>query len=213
MCCWIAPTESCGAADVVFVIDASGSINFQDEGNWNLVLNFVIRIVSDPRFPIGSGPDQFQFGVVVYSTFARVEFNLRAHSTLSSLVAAIQAIRYDRGRTNIAHGLEFAREYIFGSPGGGNRQGIPDILILITDGIPNEREIDTINQANRTKDAGIFIISVGITDNINEAELITISSNNIALTVADFDALDNMLDSLAGSTCEAGKYIGCMFLV
>ncbi len=207
----IAPTEACGAADVVFVIDASGSINERNEGNWDLLLNFVIRIVSDPRFPIGRGRNQFQFGVVVYSTNGRVEFNLGAHSTLSSLVAAIQAINYDRDRTNIAHGLELARENIFGRSD--DRPLIPNILILITDGIPNEREGDTINQADLTKAAGIFIISVGITEEINEAELISISSNDVVLTVSDFAALDNLLDSLAESTCEAGMCVGNIFLV
>ena len=32
-------------ADIVFVIDASGSINDNDPGNWNRIKNFLVAIV------------------------------------------------------------------------------------------------------------------------------------------------------------------------
>ncbi len=189
----------------MFVIDASGSINEQNEGNWDLLLNFVVQVVSDSRFPIGRGANQFQFGMIVYSTNARVEFVLDRYTSLSDLVSAIRGISYDRDRTNIAHGLELARERIFRGSNGGNRPRIPDVLILITDGIPNEREDDTIPEARDTKDANIFIISVGITSNVNVAELRQISSADDVLAIDDFAALDDNLGRLAQSTCEAGK--------
>ena len=201
----IVPTDACGAADIVFVIDASGSINEQNEGNWDLLLNFVVQVVSDPRFPIGRGSNQFQFGVVIYSTIARVEFVLDRYTSLSDLVSAVRRINYDRDRSNIAQGLEVAREQIFQFPNGGNRPRIQDVLILITDGIPNERRDDTIPQATATKDANIIIISVGITSSVNEAELRQISSTDNVLAIDDFAALDDNLGRLAQSTCEAGK--------
>ena len=207
------PLIDCGAADIVFVIDASGSINEQNEGNWNLLLDFVVQVVSDSRFPIGRGANQFQFGVVVYSTIARVEFVLDRYTSLSDLVSAIRRINYDRDRTNIAQGLQVAREQIFLSSNGGNRPGIRDVLILLTDGIPNEREDDTIPQATITKSASIFIMSVGITSSVNEAELRQISSADDVLAIDDFAALDDNSGRLAQSTCEAGKCIPKMILL
>ncbi len=102
--------------------------------------------------------------------------------------------------------LEVAREDIFQSPNGGNRPNVPDILILITDGIPGIRVRDTIPEADRTKDANIFIISVSVTADVLIETLLQISSNNVVLTVTDFTALNSLLESLAQRTCEAGEY-------
>jgi len=44
---------------------------------------------------------------------------------------------------------------------------VPNVALLITDGIPNERESDTVPQANNVKSRDIEIVVVGITDQID----------------------------------------------
>ena len=61
------------------------------------------------------------------------------------------------GRTNIADGIQIAREQVFSAA----RRGANKILILITDGEPNERVNDTQREADLAKRDRISIVSVG----------------------------------------------------
>jgi len=54
---------------------------------------------------------------------------------------------------------------VFGQAG--DRPNVPNVALLITDGIPNERESDTVPQANNVKSRDIEIVVVGITDQID----------------------------------------------
>ena len=57
----------------------------------------------------------------------------------------MQHIHYTRGRSNIAHGLQRAREEVFQSAAG-DRENVPNYLVLFTDGEANEQQEDTVNQ-------------------------------------------------------------------
>ena len=49
----------------------------------------------------------------------------------------------------------------------GDRASVPNVALLITDGIPNERQGDTIPQAENVKQHGIELVVVGITEDID----------------------------------------------
>ena len=49
----------------------------------------------------------------------------------------------------------------------GDRANVPNVALLITDGIPNERQGDTIPQAENVKQHDIELVVVGITDDID----------------------------------------------
>ena len=83
---------------------------------------------------------------------------------------------YIGGTTNTAHALELTWSAVFDKAG--DRAGVPNVAILITDGIPNERETDTLPQANNVKSRNIELVVVGITDEIdlNMLEVRTVES-------------------------------------
>ena len=185
--------------DLTIVLDSSGSINEVDGGNWDRVLRFSQDIAR--RFSIGSG--NVQIGIVRYSNNGNVEFYLNTYGNQNDLVDAIGRITYVGGTTNTADGLQLMNEQIF-QRSNGDRDNVPNVAIVVTDGKANERETDTITQAQNARGRGIRIIAVGVTAAVDETELRGIAStNNDVIRVDDFDLLSNFLDSLASDVCPA----------
>lgn len=94
------------SVDLAFILDSSGSV-----GNYNFqqVKNFVKNVVD--FFNIGSSGTHV--AVVTYSTYTKLEFNLKAHYTKSSIKYAVGNIRYRGGWTYTADALDFVRRNIF----------------------------------------------------------------------------------------------------
>lgn len=197
---------ACAAiADVTFLIDTSGSITERDQGNWDLLKNFVKRVIA--RFNVGASATHI--GAVQFSTYGSVQFYLDQYYSQAGLSAAVDAVTYVGQRTNIADALELARTQIYQASGSfssatevrGDRRNVVNIVILITDGIPNERESETLNQAQLLKSIAT-VVSVGITDAVDRTLLAQIASqSNLVLFIDDFAGLDSQLDQLLQLAC------------
>lgn len=184
--------------DLVFVVDSSGSINEKDPSNWDTVLNFIERVTD--RFQTIGG-DGVRIGLVVYSNEAYVEFTLNQYDNRGQVINAIRSVPYIGGTTNTAMGLEYMNDRLF-TAANGDRAGVPNVAVLITDGESNEREQDTIPEATRAKNRGIRIIAVGISDQVNEEELRAVAtSSSDVLTATDFNTLVNSLDAILLVVC------------
>ena len=186
-------------ADIIFILDSSGSINDADPGNWVRVLTFVKDVVA--KFGTSGGN---RFALVRFSDVANVEFLLDAYTDLNELYRRIDNVAYYGGRTNIAHGFEVALADVVGK--NGDRPNAPNIVILITDGIPNEREGDTIPEAARMKDPRVGnarVLSVGITNAVDMDLLRAIASDPVddVVTADDFNELTTIIDGLVGAAC------------
>ncbi len=84
-------------------------------------------------------------------------------------------------------------------------------MILITDGMPNEQEEDTLPFAQNAKNEGISIVTVGITNNIDVDQLLELSSNGQVLRAGSFSNLQLILEALVRTVCrvdETGKLLG-----
>ena len=68
------PTGASGMIDLVFVIDASGSIRNE---RFPVVLNFITSIVAQ----LDVHPDRTRVGAIWFSDTAGVQFNLNQYST------------------------------------------------------------------------------------------------------------------------------------
>ena len=193
------PASGCTASiDLAFIVDSSGSINEKDPNNWNTVLRFVERVVE--RFD-NIGSDGVRVGLVVYSNNPEVSFFLNTHNNRQNTVNAIRNVPYIGGTTNTAGGLEFMNDRIFNG-NNGDRPGVPNVAVLVTDGESNERERDTIPEASRAKGRGIRIISVGVSNQINMNELQAIATSNSDVLLADdFDRLVDSLDAVLLVVC------------
>ena len=89
--------------DVVFVIDTSSSVG---ETRFQWFREFTANVTTEL---INRSPSS-AVGVVLFSSNAHIEFNLTAHTSLDSLLSAINVLPYNGGRTNIADALTLLLE-------------------------------------------------------------------------------------------------------
>ena len=130
----------------MLVLDSSGSIG---EDNWLKVLNFTKAMVQ--AFPVS--PVDVRFGVVVYGNRATVEFHLNTHNDTESYLAAIDQIQWKDQATNTSGGIAVMRDEMF-TEENGDRAGVPNIAIIITDGASNRDEDRTVSQADDAREKG-----------------------------------------------------------
>jgi len=88
--------------DLVFVIDVSGSIQFE---RMNTVREFIVSIVAD----LDIGSTSTRVGAVYFSNDSYTAFTLDQYNSRQDVQEAIRYIPYIGGRTNIAAGLRLAR--------------------------------------------------------------------------------------------------------
>jgi uncharacterized protein YegL len=196
-------TTGCGKADIVFIVDSSGSINDRDSNNWNLVLGFMQEVVS--TFTIGS--DAVRIGAILYSEFAEVRFYLDEHFDAQSVNEAIGNFPYLDSFTNTADGLELMNNVFVSDRG--DRENVQNIAILITDGQANMRIGEEFGVATSAKERGISILSIGVTESVDLDELRAIaSSDDQVVEVEDFSKLRNKVEQVMERSCvRVGKYV------
>ena len=176
-------------ADIVFILDSSGSIG---QDNWLVVLDFVKQVVSR----VDVGPYGAQFGLVKYGNSAFLQFNLNDHQDTASLLTAIDAVTWLDSTTNTSGGLWLARAECF-TPEAGNREFADDIAILITDGASNVDAQLTIPNGFALRDAGVKVFALGVTNLVNFVELNGIAGDpSLVFRVQEFSALNTVVNTI-----------------
>jgi len=110
------------------------------------------------------------------------------------------------GSTNMADALRVANDVMF-TPANGDRPGIPNFLIIITDGQSDNRT-ETVAQAARLRSAGVFVVAVGVGDDVDLVELRLIASSPTSSTVllsAPGDGSNigvDVIDRIASIVCQ-----------
>ena len=152
-------TDDCGTsirADIVFAVDASSSVK---DHNFRVQLNFVSHIIK--RLDVDRG--NTRVGLLSFQTIPRIHFYLNDYYTQDQILRAIKTIPYKFGSTNTADAIRTARKVMFTQSRGARvDEKVPQILILITDGVSNMDANDTIPEAHTTHKAGIHVYSIGI---------------------------------------------------
>lgn len=123
------PLPAACLADLVLVLDSSGSINENQGDNWNTV-KLAIKDLMD-SFPIGQ--DRVRVGIVTYSNNAKTIQFLNETTTLADLNSRVDGLEYRGGKTNTPRGLQVAVNEVF-QVGAGRRNHVKDVLLLLTDG-------------------------------------------------------------------------------
>ena len=115
----------------------------------------------------------------------------------------IESIKYIYGSTNTADGLMIMRELMF-SEENGDRPGVPNVAIVITDGISNIDAKRTIPEALKAHQKGIHVYAVGIglTDTAEINEIATPPASKNRFTVKDFDELGDLRKAIYTSFCK-----------
>ena len=190
--------------DIGFILDGSGSIrdaNPSDRSfdNWNLLLQFVANVID--RLP-RSGT---RVGAVIFSDRGELIFRLDQYSDLSDARDAILRTRYPGANTNTSGGLYVARTQLF-NVNNGDRPDVPNLAIVITDGKSTFDNELTLPYAEDLRRDGTQMVSVGITNSVDENELRGLSSqpqleNVNYFTSPDFQQLEQIIEQLLASAC------------
>ena len=118
---------------------------------------------------------------------------------------AIEKTPYLRGGTLTGKALNFAKTELFDKTG---RQGVPKVLIVMTDGKSTD---DVIQPANILSVANITVFAIGIGRNYDMQQLQQIASKpdiKYALT-SDFNRLNDLYTSIRDDACR-GKHLVIM---
>ena len=143
-------------AELVFVLDSSTSVG---ASNWRLELKFLSDIVKHLHI----GAEEVRVGLVTYNTEATVQFGLSSHTSKAALLSAIGSVKFSEGITATGDALALARTSVLSKA----REGVAKIVILITDGRTNFGA-DPLKEAAKLKAAGVTVVSVGITSEVNK---------------------------------------------
>lgn len=202
---------SCEApADIVFAMDVSGSVG---STNWarmqTFVKDFVEEAIADPN---DNRDGTYQFGITSFGTDAELEARFGDWTTLDEWNRLVDGINYDATSTNIAGGINVAVNDIFNHPQGGNRAGVPDILIVMTDGEPTVDEPLTIPAAEnaRASPNDIIVFTIGIGSGVQQRTLNEIAGDpSRAISVDDFEELIQQVLNILNVACRAASGAGC----
>ncbi|XP_010221222.1 PREDICTED: collagen alpha-6(VI) chain [Tinamus guttatus] len=149
-------------ADIVFLVDSSGSIR---PAEFQKVKDFTQSVMS--RVEVGL--DNVRFGLLQFSSEVREEFQLDRYSSKPDLQRAIQEMRQMKGKTFTGKALSFAASYF--DRGRGGRPELKQYLIVITDG----KSHDPVKiPAKALRDKGITIYAIDMLQ-ANNSQLVEIA--------------------------------------
>ncbi|VDI44329.1 Hypothetical predicted protein [Mytilus galloprovincialis] len=189
--------KTCGQSeiDIVIMLDSSTSVG---NDNYTKMTNFCKAFLKHADLDSGN----IRVGVLSYSTFVHVEFHLNDCNTTQDIMEAIGAIRYRSGATNTADGLKIMRTQMFTAPNG-DRNGVTNKLLILTDGVSNINPLNTIPEAEQARADGIHIytIGIGLKDNQELYAMASVPASENSFSLQDFDELAGLSDSLFNDIC------------
>ena len=191
---------ACNVADVLVMLDASGSIGVRRQ-NWEQMKNFTIAIINS--FPVSE--DGVRMSLIRFSTDTSVIFQLDDYYTRNEMVRQVEDLDIVGDETNIAGSLNIARTDIF-EKRNGDRADARNIIILITDGRETVYENgDVIRAQEELKIEDLVeVFTVGITEEVDNDQLEHIASDpdaTHAFSVESFDDLMSVLEDVVGQAC------------
>ena len=180
--------------DIVFVIDSSGSIKLFP---FQQALNFTADLVSEFRI----GKDFTRIGVITYNSdvITSEQIELNRFYDASELSAAIRGIQYTRGGTRTGRAIQYATDTMFNTSNGARNDGRSRVGIVLTDGRSHD---DVIEPSNAAHNASINLIAIGISNGIDENELLAIAGSPDQVYLVDmFVDLPSFSASIETASC------------
>lgn len=183
-------------ADLVFLLDESGSIGEQNPNDYMTMKNFTIELVNS----FNVAKDFVQVGLAKFSDEFKHEFFLDQHSTREAIVSHIQGLIQRKGGTKIGLALKSIRKYFAAAHGGRKADGISQNLVLITDGKSSD---DVEEEAYILRSMGVEVFAIGIGD-IRILELLQIAGTPKRMfTVQNFDDLEKIKQEVIKTICDS----------
>ncbi|XP_074510388.1 collagen alpha-6(VI) chain-like isoform X2 [Sebastes fasciatus] len=181
---------ACKKADLVFLLDRSGSINLDQ---YKLMIDFTIDVVNS--FDVGE--EFVHVGLAQFSEDPKDEFYLNKYIKKEECISHIRNMKYKGGSTNIGRALNRTKHYFEVSQG--SRTGIPKNLVLISDGDSHDDVEDT---ADVLRALGIEVFAIGVGD-VHVLQLLQITGTPERLfSVGNFNGLVNIKQKVVNTMCD-----------
>ncbi|CAG2253559.1 COL6A [Mytilus edulis] len=200
------PTPAAGGCalakvDMVIILDSSTSVG---SDNYDKMKDFCKDFLRNADLDSGN----VRVGILSYSTAVKVEFYLNSFSTSQEILDAIDNIPYRYGSTNTADSLQRMREEMF-SVANGDRLGVPDICLILTDGVSNINSRRTIPEAEKSRAAGIHIyaIGIGLQDTRELDGIASVPSSENSFNVQSFDELSVLSERVFEAFCPVATTV------
>ena len=184
--------ETPGFADIVLVMDESGSIDSNEWLKWDQFVDATIDLLD-------LGNTNNRVAIVKYSS------NAQLTRAFTNDAAALKSIprTFPGGSTATHQGIATARALMSAQA----RAGANKFIIVLTDGFCTCTLADVNTQARQAEAAGATVIAVGVDGaNTNELDLIgtDIAGVDTSIFVTDFDELTNAVQTLIEAIVTPG---------
>ncbi|CAL8248632.1 unnamed protein product [Lota lota] len=181
-------------ADIVFLVDGSGSIGPE---SFQVMLLFLQEFIKN----LEVGADKVRVGVAQYSDLPHTEFLLKDHMDKASLLEQVSKIPYRKGGTFTGKAISFLQKTFF-TPAAGSRaaERVPQIAVVITDGDSSD---DVLEPAQKLRRQGVimFAISVGSSNETAMQEIANRPHDRFLFSIDDYEELQQMTDQLLQTVC------------
>lgn len=194
-CTSFADCKAANVADIVFIVDESGSITTP---NFKLVRNFLHSLVSG----LEVSPNRVRVGIMTYNDAARAQVYLNTFKDKSELLDFINILPYHGGGTKTGAALDFARQTVFTKKNGSRKDSrVQQVAVVITDG---KSQDNVSTAAANLRRVGVTVYAIGVKD-ADENELKQLAShpsNKYMFTVDSFSKLKPLQQSMQRSLCQ-----------
>ena len=147
--------------DLVILLDLSGSTGTE----YDRALYFTKQVVYGLDMSFG----RVRVGVITFGDQAQVQFNLNKYTEKEEVINALRFMP-NIGDTNTQAAINRMRNDMFRSYNG-DRAGVPNVGLLISDGRSNINRQNTVPEADRAKNDGIAMYVVAVGDNVDMTEV------------------------------------------
>ena len=187
--------------DIGFILDSSGSLRSEYQKEKDFIKFLAARFNMDA--------EGARVGVITFSFFSDISIKFSDFLSQSDFDEAIDEIPLMGSTTRLDRALVQARDELFLEKNGA-RVNVPKVLIVLTDGTQTIDE-DSLNPgevADSLRLDGVKLISIGIGDKTDRAELLSIAGKQDNVFIAkDFDVLKSpkFIEEFTEATCREGK--------
>ncbi|KAM6968128.1 collagen alpha-6(VI) chain [Aplochiton taeniatus] len=180
-------------ADLVMLIDDSGSINAADYATMK-------KFMTDLVASFNISQDFVHVGVAQFSSEPQKEFYLNQYNSQGAVSDHITKMTQRGGGTMIGQALGFISQYFQSSTGSRISAGVSQNLVLITDG---DSQDGVEQNAMKLRALGIEVFVIGIGD-VHDLELLQIAgSPQRFFTVQNFGSLANIKQQVVDTICKS----------
>ncbi|KAF5896160.1 collagen alpha-6(VI) chain-like, partial [Clarias magur] len=184
-------------ADVVFLVDDSGSISDTEFLSMKLFMNSVVNTTK-------VGKDNVRLCTILYSDTPKINFELNKYYSKQEVLDAINNIKQEGGNTYTAKALHYSLDYFSEANGGRGTKGVPQMLFVITDGEATDPH-DLPKAADELQKLGVSVHGIGVARaKTAELEIITKDKSKV-FHVGDFNALNALKENISRVICHNTK--------